>query len=989
MEQLKKAKNMCRLVLVLLFLHTTVCAQRGLGTNTPHTSAILELQSTTKGFLMPRLTSSEINSIPDPAEGLMVYCTDEKTIFIRDDGAWRMYYRKDQIENHHLIVVDPIGNVGIGTVPSAPLTVKADNDSYALRLIGDATSYISFMSSSDSSHFGSISGSSDGLDFSTGTSLDKHMHINANGNVGIGTSSPVGKMSIITGDATSPNDEIGNVTAWDETFVTIGSASNLIAGNLGLGYSNDHGSVLLSLSPGAAWKDMSYVAEQHIFKRGSNEHMRIDSSGKVIIKGDLQVDGMLNNTLSSATIGAETIESGNIKDGTIMNVDVNAAAAIAGTKINPDFGGQDVFTTGNVNSTNMNLSGELNLTNSNHAQLKIETTDTTDKVAGIIYKASDMQWKVGAGYGVDQSTFSFYNDVDNEVMMVIKKEGNVGIGTTNPQNALSVTGYDKITLGFPALSGGESRSGIRPTVAGGGYGGLQFLVGGTNGAEATTLALQLSPDGNVGIGGTPDTSDITAKLLVENSSGTVLRIKDATDLYSNIHFADSEHNYPGFVSYNHGTNYLTLGTNEIERMRIDANGNVGIGGTPDTSDIIAKLLVENSSGTVLRIKDATDLYSNIHFADSEHNYPGFVSYNHGTNYLTLGTNEIERMRIDANGNVGIGTNPVSAVSIKRPANAYIEIAGNDNDVGGTSMLVGQNNRSVGYCWNRAAAPLLFGTDDEERIRIDSDGNVGIGTQVPRAKLTISKDLLNNTDASAFRLNADATNTSNTLFGGASSSLNYAFWQSWKEGGDAGARSLVLNPSGGNVGIGASSSGSKLYVDGKLTVEGDILVSDGNALQFTANDLGTANSVGMRRGATGELVLVSNSGGLFHEAGDSYYLINTDGGATSDATLKENIVPIDNALEKVLAIGGVYFNFKEKQLSAPSNGRQIGVIAQNVESVFPEAVVEQDGIKHVRYETLIAPLFEAFKELKQQNESQQAVIENLMKRLKVLEAKNKE
>ena len=363
MEQLKKAKNMCRLVLVLLFLHTTVYAQRGLGTNTPHTSAILELQSTTKGFLMPRLTFSEINSIPDPAEGLMVYCTDEKTIFIRDDGAWRMYYRRDQIENHHFITVD------------------------------------------------------------------------ANGNMGIGTSSPVGKMAIITGDATSPNDEIGNVLAWDETFVTIGSASNSDAGNLGLGYSNDHGSVLLSLSPGAAWKDMSYVAEQHIFKRGSNEHMRIDSSGKVIIKGDLQVDGTLNNTLSSATIGSETIESDNIKDGTIMNVDVNAAADIAGSKINPDFGAQNLTTTGNISAADITSTGDIILGGG--------VDDTADGNKGIdINKDGYIQIQRSDATSTAGTALSVYHGMERTIRFRLGGSaefmGNVGIGMSAPSVPLTV-----------------------------------------------------------------------------------------------------------------------------------------------------------------------------------------------------------------------------------------------------------------------------------------------------------------------------------------------------------------------------------------------------------------------------------------------------------------------------------------------------------------------------------------------------------------------
>jgi len=51
-------------------------AQVGIGTNTPDASAALEVRSTTKGLLLPRLTSSQISAISNPAEGLIVYCTD-------------------------------------------------------------------------------------------------------------------------------------------------------------------------------------------------------------------------------------------------------------------------------------------------------------------------------------------------------------------------------------------------------------------------------------------------------------------------------------------------------------------------------------------------------------------------------------------------------------------------------------------------------------------------------------------------------------------------------------------------------------------------------------------------------------------------------------------------------------------------------------------------------------------------------------------------
>jgi hypothetical protein len=54
----------------------TSIAQVGIGTTTPDASAALEIESTTKGFLLPRMTLVQINAIATPAEGLMVYCLD-------------------------------------------------------------------------------------------------------------------------------------------------------------------------------------------------------------------------------------------------------------------------------------------------------------------------------------------------------------------------------------------------------------------------------------------------------------------------------------------------------------------------------------------------------------------------------------------------------------------------------------------------------------------------------------------------------------------------------------------------------------------------------------------------------------------------------------------------------------------------------------------------------------------------------------------------
>jgi len=87
-------------------------------------------------------------------------------------------------------------------------------------------------------------------------------------------------------------------------------------------------------------------------------------------------------------------------------------------------------------------------------------------------------------------------------------------------------------------------------------------------------------------------------------------------------------------------------------------------------------------------------------------------------------------------------------------------------------------------------------------------------------------------------------------------------------------------------------------------------------------------------------------------------------STSDKRLKENITPIANALEKVRSLTGVEFDWKEETKSVHGyEGHDVGVIAQDVQAVLPEAVRTNDsGYLSVRYEKMIALLIEANKEL---------------------------
>ncbi len=84
--------------------------------------------------------------------------------------------------------------------------------------------------------------------------------------------------------------------------------------------------------------------------------------------------------------------------------------------------------------------------------------------------------------------------------------------------------------------------------------------------------------------------------------------------------------------------------------------------------------------------------------------------------------------------------------------------------------------------------------------------------------------------------------------------------------------------------------------------------------------------------------------------------------SSDERLKENIHTIENALDKVSALRGVSFDFKENKQP------QIGVIAQEVEKIIPEVVGENpDGYKGVQYGNIVGLLIEAIKEQQKQIE----------------------
>jgi hypothetical protein len=105
------------------------------------------------------------------------------------------------------------------------------------------------------------------------------------------------------------------------------------------------------------------------------------------------------------------------------------------------------------------------------------------------------------------------------------------------------------------------------------------------------------------------------------------------------------------------------------------------------------------------------------------------------------------------------------------------------------------------------------------------------------------------------------------------------------------------------------------------------------------------------------------------------------GGSSDLRFKTNIRPVTNALDKIKALRGVYFNWNQNEFPDRQFGSnvELGFIAQEVEKIIPEIVTKDktnEEYRSVKYDKLVALLVEAIKEQQKQIDSLTIKVNNL-------------
>ena len=707
------------------------------------------------------------------------------------------------------------------------------------------------------------------------------------GSIGIGTDSP---------------DSLLNLEGFKNTsIITLGSTNNDGGWSVGdkIGaidfYSYDgsgagaglKGSISYENEQGNTAEYLSLVFRTAGTSTGTNntERMRIDSDGNTAFSGSISTTGTISGVLANGvTATTQTAGDNSTKVATTAYANAAASAIPIGDYL-PLAGGT---LTGALTGTSATFAGDVTLSSGSLNVIGANSVNTVGRFeSGSGSTTSYLQLlpngatDTNSGYiGYDTSNLlKFYTQ--NTLALTLDATQNATFAESiniNSNNTLNLKNVDN-TNGFQLYNSGAT---------GATNANLIFLSG------AVGERMRIASDGNVGIG---TTNPAGYRLAVENTSEDLLKLHNSTDgLDALISFTNPGGTLGRIQGIDNGGLGFDVGDNAggviSNAMFVKNNGNVGIG----TDSPLGKLQVTLPAYT----NEDTNSQQAIFGVDS--GYGVRVGYNETDNkgYINVLKPAVawgDLVLQSGGGNVGIGTDsPRYQLDLAKAENSsqadYIALGVNNGNAAGTGTALGSGliwkanfsgytKRSAGIVqiaqgsyFRSALAFYTNGTansttDWSERMRIDMDGNVGIGTTSPDSLLHIYNPSANWDEEAVITLGTDIEGT------------NQAQLRYYRGLTDATTESFQLSVSGttaltalynGNVGIGTDSPTANLEVNEQTAnTAASILIDsaswnagltlkNGNGTWEILNDytgLGTTDALGFYNG--GYHMVIDNTG----------------------------------------------------------------------------------------------------------------------------------
>lgn len=499
-------------------------------------------------------------------------------------------------------------------------------------------------------------------------------------------------------------------------------------------------------------------------------------------------------------------------------------------------------------------------------------------------------------------------------------------------------------------------------VAKGGTGASSFTAGyhlKGNGTSAVSASVVYDDGTNVGVGTASFTNTVNNFVVRQSGTGVdlggsastgAIRVRGTSggagliDFYPVSSDPNSSPFYLGRITYDNASNFMSFATNSVERMRIDSSGNVGIGtSSPNSAGVNRAITVNGTSNSIVEVN-----YGGTRGSYLFSNASGTVLSSVQNLRLQLNTNDTPRVTIDNSGNVGIGTEtPTSRLTISSgqftspalniigggPNQGWLRL-GNNADIKGGDDLLG----------------MTFTVGANERMKIDTVGNVGIGTSSPGAKLDVAgQGMFQGSTLPAYRgVNIGALNiNNNTVDGTVDFTQGLVFTANsnntgaWANAGIVSTGSAGFN---GNLVFGTDGDGTKTNaITERMRIDssGNLLVGTTsarpNGLGADAQIVATTASATKYPIATAATLTAAQTAIIFTNPNGAVGTIETSGSSTnyvtsSDVRLKDNITDADDAASLIDAIQVRKFDWK-----SDGSHQRYGFVAQELLEVAPEAV----------------------------------------------------